>query len=138
MGVHPLIGHWRECQDRDVEYKDCPEDKLVDVIERSYFVQRPDDVSPDEFADLIFELANKYDQDGVVLRVDALDLNGVYGSKNREEFVKFENGIKVNKIAQAYSQHVKKQNTPFVFEGVETPNATVTVRKAIYDKGFRW
>jgi hypothetical protein len=31
-------------------------------------------------------------------------------------------GISLGKISQAYSQHVKKLNTPFVFEGVEVPS----------------
>lgn len=31
--------------------------------------------------------------------------------------------ITSNKIAQAYSQYVKKMNDPFVFEGVESPSS---------------
>jgi hypothetical protein len=31
--------------------------------------------------------------------------------------------LTLNKIAQAYSQHIKKQNIPFVFEGMEIPGS---------------
>ena len=38
LGFIQMEGHWQECQDRKVNYSDCPKDKLVDSIEISLFV----------------------------------------------------------------------------------------------------
>lgn len=37
-GYMPLRGAWPECQDSTIPYEECPEEKLVDVFEKSYFV----------------------------------------------------------------------------------------------------
>jgi len=138
LGAYPLVGHWRECELTDVPYDKCPADKLHDVIERSYLVPRNKDVSPEEFKDLMFELAKKYEQDGIVLKIDSLKMFGVYGSATQDEFVKFEKGVALNKMSQAYSQYVKKLDVPFIFEGLETPSGTVDVKNAFRKMGFLW
>ena len=120
MGVYQLIGHWEECQLTDVDYEDCPKNKLIDVIERSYLVVRPNDVSQDEFIDLIKELTKKFDQDGSVLSIDG-EINIIEKSGNMFQIGK---GLTLNKISQAYSQYVKKQNVPFVFE-CEVPSTNI-------------
>lgn len=137
MGSYPLIGHWRECPYPGVDYKDCPENDLVDVIERSYFVVRPDHISSDEFLKIIYDLAKKFEQDGVVLQVKSENLFGVYSSEGKELF-KFSDGIALNKVSQAYSQYVKKLDLPFVFEGIEIPSGSVFVLDAYHRDGFRW
>jgi hypothetical protein len=40
LGYIRLIGHWLECQQTGVSYKDCPPDQLVDVREFSLFIPR--------------------------------------------------------------------------------------------------
>lgn len=127
LGVHNLVGHWRECQLPNVEYKDCPEDQLKDTIERSYFVVKPIDMDTQSFENLIISLMtiDGETQDAVIMR----DSDGVYkilsnsGRKDR-----LGTKLTVNKIAQAYSQHCHKtggRNIPFVFEGVEKPNGSI-------------
>jgi hypothetical protein len=139
LGVYPLIGHWRECQDSSIPYDECPPEQLTDVIERSYFVPRNINViGAEEFKDLLFDLAKKYKQDGLILKVKDSDLFGVYDSKTQQPIVKFDKGITFNKVSQAYSQYVKKLKTPFVFEGIEYPDGSSLVKKAFRDKGFLW
>lgn len=128
LGVHNLVGHWQECQLVDdngmpVSYKQCPKEKLVDVIERSFFVVKPIEMSQDDFEKILKDAMtiDNRTQDGVVIR----DVDGVYKIMDKTG-ARFEIGkvLVLGKIAQAYSQHVKKINTPFVFEGLEIPNGS--------------
>ena len=121
MGGIPLIGHWRECQKKDVAYKDCAEDQLVDVVERSFFVPKPDAMDIEEFKNLVREIGTvQFDQDGVVFsdgkNISILERDGGFDIGT---------GITYNKVAQAYSQYVKKLNVPFVFEGIDHPGSSV-------------
>jgi hypothetical protein len=138
LGAYPLVGHWQECELPDTPYDKCPIDKRKDTIERSYFVPRFKDFEPKLFVDLCFDLAKKYDQDAIVLKVDDFNLFGVYDSKTKDELVKFSKNIQFGKVQQAYSQYVKKMNVNFVFEGIETPTGTVDVRRAFRAAGFLW
>ena len=138
LGVYPLVGHWQECEDPSIPYDECPPEKLKDVIERSYFVPRNKNISPDDFKNLLFELAKKYQQDAIILKIDYLGLFGVYESKTGNELVKFEKNVRFNKVQQAYSQYVKKLNVPFIFEGIEFPEC-IGLAKEVYRKmGFLW
>jgi hypothetical protein len=128
MGVYNLVGHWQECQLLDsngdpVPYKKCPKNQLIDVIERSYFVVKPDDMPQEEFENILKDAMtiDNHTQDGVAMR----DVDGIYKimDKTGERF-EIGTNLTVGKIAQAYSQHVKKINTPFVFEGLEIPNGS--------------
>lgn len=117
MGVYQLVGHWQECQIEDVPYKDCPKDQLKDVVERSYMIIRPDEMTQNEFKKLIQNLTKKFDQDGSVI-----SLNGNIQIIEKDgNMFKIGDKVTLNKIAQAYSQHVKKLQVPFVFEGCEIP-----------------
>ena len=138
LGSYPLVGHWRECELTDVPWDKCPVDKLHDVIERSYLVPRNKDVSVDEFKKLIFDLGKKYEQDGVVVKIDSMKMFGIYGSKDETEFVKFEKGVALNKMSQAYSQYVKKMDIPIIFEGIEYPDCTSFAKAAYRKMGFLW
>lgn len=137
LGSYPLIGHWRECPLSDIPYDECPPEELVDVVERSYFVVRNPKMPADEFEKIILDFAEKYKQDGVILKLQSKDLFGVYSPKGKE-LVRFNKGIALNKVAQAFSQYVKKLDVPFVFEGIETPNGSAFVFSAYYNEGFRW
>lgn len=117
MGVYQLIGHWRECQLDGVDYEDCPEDQLVDSIERSYLVVRPSNMDQGNFKDLIHDMTKRFDQDASVITLD----NTIYIIEPTGKMSEIGDKITLNKISQAYSQHVKKQNMPFVFEA-EVPS----------------
>jgi len=45
--------------------------------------------------------------------------------QNNGEIFKIGEGASLGKIGQAYSQHVRKMNVPFVFEGVEVPGSNM-------------
>jgi len=122
MGAQQLVGHWRECtilQDNGnpIPYEQCPKNAFKDVIERSYFFTRRSDLQQSEFEAFVLNLVRQFDQDAAVIKLDDV----VYLLTNAG--TKFIIGTKpeIGKIAQAWSQHVKKTNVPFVFEGVECP-----------------
>lgn len=145
LGPHSIIGHWQECSLTDaegnpVDYNKCPRNKLVSVVERSYFVTNTETsgLSDKQFSQLIFALGKAYQQDGVVLKVSSLGLYGVYNPRNGQALVNFSSGIGMNRVAQAYSQHIKKQNVPFVFEGVEKPTGGAIVLSGVRKDGFYW
>jgi len=121
MGVYQLVGHWRECSIENVPYDQCPADKLVDVVERSYLAVRPDTMSAKEFFGKCKFLTKKWKQDGSVIRIQELFGNEIQILETSGDTFGIGSGISLGKISQAYSQHVKKLNTPFVFEGVEVP-----------------
>ena len=113
MGVHQLIGHWRECKDSSIEYQDCPESDKVDAVERSYFVPMPKEMDVDEFKKILLSLAEKYEQDAIVFS-DGKNISLLFpGGKQSSLGQK----VGLNQIGKAYSQHILKQNVPFVFEG---------------------
>ena len=119
MGVYQLVGHWRECSLEDVDYEDCPADKLVDVVERSYLVTRPGTMTVEEFKSLIQRLTGDFDQDASLVSIDGT----IYILESTGKMTKIGSQVSLNKINQAYSQHVKKMNVPFVFEAeVPTTN----------------
>ena len=106
---------------RSVDYDKCPEDQLVDSIERAYFVVKPDDVDSEEFKNLMLELMTieGHTQDSIVYHDGEL----VYILSSDGQVLDKFSELTLNKIAQAYSRHIKKQNIPFVFEGMEIPGS---------------
>lgn len=118
MGPYQLIGHWRECKDSEIDYNDCPDNMLVDVVERSYLVTRPESMSLEKFKKLVQKLTKKYDQDASIISID----NTIHLMFKDGNMDKIGSGVTLNKISQAYSQHIKKQNIPFVFEA-EVPSS---------------
>lgn len=118
MGPHQLVGHWQEAP-AGKDYEDCEPGELTDVVERSYLVAKPDNMSFEEFTNFILELLTieGETQDAAILKND----EGIFLLYNNGSIDQIGTGCELGKIAQAYSQHVKKQNVPFVFEGVEIP-----------------
>ena len=129
MGVHQLVGHWQEAP-AGKDYTECNPNELTDVVERSYLVAKPENMSAEEFEQLILDLLtiDSETQDAAIIKNE----NGI--------FLLYNNGIKeqigsectLGKINQAYSQHVKKLNVPFVFEGIEIPASNIS--KQMYQK----
>lgn len=151
MGVHQLIGHWKECTEPNVKYKDCPKNKLVDSIERSYFVIKPDEMTSKDFVNLMIDLLeiDGEKQDGFMYhpgkpRFDEEITNTVNNSEytyfspdkiylindEKEIFDISGDKIKFGKgdIAQFYSQLVKKPEVSFTFEGMEIPSDIMGAR----------
>jgi hypothetical protein len=118
MGPYQLIGHWRECKDSEIDYNDCPENMLVDVIERSYLVTRPESMDFKDFKDFVQKLTSKFNQDASIISIEY----NIYLMFKNGSLDKIGSGVTLNKINQAYSQYIKKQNIPFVFE-VEVPGS---------------
>ena len=128
LGPYQLVGHWRECSIEGASYDECPEDKLVDAIERSYLVVRSEEVSAEDFWKIANKLGNDNKQDAIVIRVNEYTngetwvIGGVYNPDSPTVFERYKK-ISLGKIAQGWSQHVKKMNVPFTFEGVEIPGS---------------
>lgn len=105
-----------------IEYKKCPEKYLKPSTERTYFVVKPKDMSSDYFKNKMIELMTIGGevQDTIVYsngkKVGLMDSLGRFNAFEKQDF-------NINKIAQAYSRHLNKQNTPFVFEGMEIPGS---------------
>ena len=106
-GFVKLRGHWRKCQDDNIPYDKCPNDKLVDSIEPSLFIPK---ITLKE----VKRLTKKYEQDASIY--GGPETNGnvvlIYKDGKQENIGKFHPA----KIAQAYSKVCGKS---FVFAGFE-------------------
>lgn len=129
LGVHQLVGHWQEAPS-GINYKDAKQSELIDSVERSYMVAKPDLMSDDEFKNIIMQCMtiDNETQDGAVYKKD----NVYYILYNNGEEEEIGTKMTLNKISQAYSQYVKKMDIPFVFEGYEEP--TTNIGKQMYLK----
>jgi hypothetical protein len=119
-GFFKVEGHWQECQDANMNYVDCPKDKLRDSTEESLFI-------PGITKDQIADLCKRYEQDSVI-----------YGDKDSDAHLIFKNGGSENigkfqpaKVAQAYSK--LKGGRTFIF-GKEEPKKTDIFGKEIDTK----
>ena len=119
-GFFKVEGHWQECQDSNLNYVECPEDKLQDSIEVSLFV-------PGMKKRDIELLCKKYNQDAVI-----------YGGE--ENIGQFEPG----KVSQAYSKlkggksfvfQAKKKEEPAKFEPDEPKKDNMKL-KSLLPKGI--
>ena len=103
LGFFKMEGHWQECQDKSVNYFDCPKDKLKDSKEISLFV-------PNISIKDIHSLGNQFEQDSVLYGGQDTKGNGVLVYKNgRVENV---GEMHPDNMQQAYS---KLRNTKKVF-----------------------
>lgn len=95
LGFFKVEGHWQECQDSNLNYVECPKDKLQDSVEESFFIPN---ISKDE----IHQLGNKFEQDAVIY--GGRDTNGsanlIFKNGETEDIGTFQPG----KIEQAYSK----------------------------------
>jgi hypothetical protein len=103
-GFFKVEGHWQECQDANLNYTDCPKDKLQDSIEVSLFVpgMKKEDAK---------SLCKKYEQDAVIY--GGADTKGdahlIFKNGSEDNIGKFQPG----KVEQAYSKF--KGGKTFVF-----------------------
>jgi hypothetical protein len=109
LGFFKVEGHWKECQDPNISWQECPADKLKDSIEESYFI-------PNISQDQLLGLTKKYNQDAAVF--------GDKESKGQAKLL-FKNGetenigqFNANKVSNAYSK--LKGDRSFLFSKPET------------------
>jgi hypothetical protein len=130
LGFFKVEGRWRECQDSDVNYADCPPEKLKDSIETTFFI-------PNISMDDLHKFGNKYKQDSVLYGGPETKGNGhlIFNNGSHEDVGKFH----PNTIQQAYSK--MKGGRTFAFNDkptkkVEPPTTKLTgnLPKDIADK----
>jgi hypothetical protein len=107
LGFVHADGMWRECKNRNIEYKDCPEELRVPSPEKVLFI-------PNIPKDKAVALGKKYEQDSVLFADEETKAKGeatFIDSKSGESFNigKFTPG----KIAQGYTK--MKGNKVFTF-----------------------
>jgi hypothetical protein len=112
-GFVTVLGHWKECQDPTVAYKDCPEEQLVDATEPSLFVMG---LSKEQAQ----TLASQAQQDAIVYAGPETNgkVNLLFNDGSDQEIGDF----KPQTMGQAYSELVrskKKAVRSFAFEGFE-------------------
>jgi len=95
LGFFKVEGRWRECQDSNINYADCPQEKLKDSIEITFFV-------PNISMNYVHELGKKYDQDSVVYGGPETKGNAflIWRDGSHDDVGKFH----PNTIQQAYSK----------------------------------
>lgn len=130
LGVHSLVGHWQEAPNGK-DWQSAPKSELVDAVERSYCVIKPDGMLDKDFFDIIAPLAtiDRKTQDAIVFRLVDVNPGVQLYSPATDSFKKLADGggsigtkAVFGKIGQAYSQHVKKPGVSFRFEGKEVPS----------------
>lgn len=95
LGFFKVEGYWRECQDSNVNYADCPTDKLKDSIETTFFI-------PNISMEDIHNFGNQYDQDSIVYGGPETKGNAhlIWRDGSHDDIGKFHPNI----IQQAYSK----------------------------------
>lgn len=120
LGFFSVEGHWRECQDPNIEYHDCPDSKLKDATEETLFV-------PNISKDTIASLCKKYNQDSVVYSGKETEGKVILIFRNGSTSV-IGNKFEPNKVAQAYSVI---KNRSFLFK--EQSKLTNLLPKRAYE-----
>lgn len=111
-----LVGHWLETPEKNKDYKNAPKDELIDAVERSLFVPKPNEMSYAEFKKLMIQLMN----------FDGREQNSMVLKHNSDVSLFYNDGTEqpigdLNQIGQAYSQSVQKPDLAFEFIGVQHP-----------------
>ena len=135
LGVHQLVGHWREAP-KGIPYNQAKESELTDVIERSYFVVKPDDMDYKTFKTIITKCLtiDNETQDSCIIHLNG---GGYYCLYQDGSVDKIGDNLTLNKIGQAYSQYVKRLDIPFIFEGVEYPSS-ISGRRMFNQNGIEY
>ena len=134
-GFFKVEGHWQECQDANLNYVDCPKDKLQDSVEESLFV-------PGISKEHAEKLCKKYEQDAVIYggKDTGGDAHLIFKNGGEENIGQFEPG----KVAQAYSKlkggksfvfQAKKKEEPAKFEPGEPKKDNMKL-KSLLPKGI--
>lgn len=144
MGVHQLVGHWLEAP-KDKVWNKVPTNELKDVIERSYLVAKPDNMTNKEFTDLIINCLTieNVAQDAALIHFVLDDTNmpnqddKYYCIDSDGILSKVGDKLTIGQIGEVYSQHVKKTSLPFKFEGMEIPSS-ISGRYMFSENNIYW
>lgn len=111
LGFFKVEGHWKECQDSELSWSDCPPDKLKDTIEQSFFI-------PNIREDQLLGLTKKYNQDAAVYsdRESAGEAQLLFKNGDKENIGRFN----PNKVSNAYSK--MKGDRSFLFSKTDDTN----------------
>lgn len=134
--VYQFIGGWEECQDENIKnYRDCPPEKKRTVVERSFCVIKPNEMSDEEFKNDIFNCLtiDGATQDAALL---AIPSEGILRLEQDGRIEKIGSSAKWDSkvVTQAWSKYVRlpvkgePQIRTFVVEsynflGVEVPTS---------------
>ena len=104
MGIYSLVGHWQETHE----------------VENCFVVPIPSFMSDEEFIAFIKDAMtiNGLIQDACILHTDKF-----YLLYNDGTIQPIGNKVSLNKLGQAYSKSVLKNEVPFVFDSVEHPTS---------------
>jgi|688.fasta_scaffold00851_44 hypothetical protein len=119
MGGYVLIAHWQEAPD-GTDWKDASPEQLQDITEESVLFIKPESVSREEFIEVCVSIANKFNQDAVIVGLKDKGIFLYYKSGDSDQIGQ---GTSIGKISQAYSQLRSGNKTPFVFEGSLQPTS---------------
>lgn len=127
FGYIRLISHWLECQDKSVEYKNCPRDQLVDVTELSMFVPN---MSRDEGQ----RLSKAFDQDGYIY--GGPDTGGVIKvlSSSGGEIANLGSRLTTTAIGQGFSSLHDDETRRFAFIGIGVDKPMDAMIASSYEK----
>jgi hypothetical protein len=114
LGFFKVEGYWRECQDSNVNYADCPPENLKDSIETTFFI-------PNVSMEDIHKFGKKYNQDSVLYGGDETKGNAflIWRNGSHDDVGRFH----PNTIQQAYSK--MKGGRTFAFNDKPTKTAKV-------------
>jgi hypothetical protein len=123
LGFSHADGMWMECQDKTVEYKDCPEEMKIPSEEKVFFI-------PNISKEIALKLGKKWDQDSVLFADNETRKKGeatYIDSKSGEEFNigKFAPG----KMGQGYTK--LKGDRVFTFEPTQGIEEQSPIKKVI-------
>lgn len=127
VGGLSLIGHWMESPDTSIDWREVPFKNLVDVKEDSYMVPISDNISFDEFKDIIAMLTAKYEQDASIIS-DGEDIYFLDKNGGMDHFAK---NIHFSQDAQAYST-IQGKSQAFTF--TEKKENKMGLRKTIREE----
>ena len=118
LGFFKVEGYWRECQDADVPYADCPNEKLKDSIETTFFI-------PNVSMKDIHKFGKQYNQDSVLYGGPETKGNAhlIWRNGSQDNVGKFHPNI----IQQAYSK--MKGGKTFGFNDTPTKKAKPSTTK---------
>ena len=117
LGFFKVEGRWRECQDSNIAYADCPTEKLKDSIETTFFI-------PNISKDDLHKFGNQYKQDSVLYGGPETKGNAflIWKDGSQDDVGKFH----PNTIQQAYSKMKGGRTFAFNDEPIKKPQPTTT------------
>lgn len=131
LGVHQLVGHYSEMQD---------DGNTEQVTERSYLVEKPDRMSDSDFCDIVVKCLtiDGEIQDCALCKFKSKPDKG-FALVYPDYMIKtIGHKLKIGEIGKLYSQHVKKLDMPFKFEGEFAPEGSIASCVGYKSRGYTW